>query len=85
MSAFELSNVGPSFTTQRGSNVEIESILFSQSASACSAAIKVSAVTGQNGRSALGFAWQEGVVETEIIKNIKTIVKEELERLVVSG
>ncbi|KAJ5693605.1 hypothetical protein N7536_004017 [Penicillium majusculum] len=39
-SAFELSNIGATSTLRGGTNFEIESMLFSQSSSACSAAIK---------------------------------------------
>jgi hypothetical protein len=85
MSAFELSNVGASSTLRGGSNFEIESMLFSQSSSACSAAIKVSAVTGRDGRLALGFTWQEGAIEAGMIKEVKRALKSEVERLVVSG
>jgi hypothetical protein len=85
MSAFELSNVGASSTLRGGSNFEIESMLFSQSSSACSAAIKVSAVTGRDGRLALGFTWQEGAIEASMIKEVKRALKSEVERLVVSG
>ncbi|KAF7592547.1 hypothetical protein BBP40_012771 [Aspergillus hancockii] len=44
-SAIELSNIGKLAPSRGKSDYEIEGMLFSQSASACSAAIKVSAVT----------------------------------------
>lgn len=84
-SAFELSNVGATSTLRGGSNFEIESMLFSQSSSACSAAIKVSAVTGRDGRLTLGFSWQEGVIDADIIERVKRAFKGEVERLAVLG
>ncbi|CAG8908817.1 unnamed protein product [Penicillium egyptiacum] len=85
MSAFELSNVGSSFTSRGSSNFELESMLFSQSSSACSAAIKVSAVTGPDGRLVLGFSWQEGAVEADMVEGVKRALKDEIKRLAVSG
>lgn len=63
LSAFELSDVGKLGPLKRQVDYRIGSLLFSQSASACSAAVKVSAVTGRDERLALGFSWQEGVVD----------------------
>jgi hypothetical protein len=85
MSAFELSNVGSSSASRRASNFEIQGMLFSQSSSACSAAIKVSAVTGRDGRLALGFTWQEGAVEADMIEGVKRALKGDIERLSVSA
>ncbi|CAG8161529.1 unnamed protein product [Penicillium olsonii] len=67
MAAFELSNVGMASPLRKESCFEVEDMLFSQSASACSAAIKISAVTGRDGQLALGLTWQEGVVDDELI------------------
>jgi NRPS condensation-like uncharacterized protein len=85
MSAFELSNVGKISSTPRNyPNFEIGGMLFSQSASACSAAIKISAVTGRDGRLVVGFTWQEGVVaDTEMIEGIKIALHEQVEKLAV--
>lgn len=84
MSGFELSNVGASSVSRGKRDFEIESILFSQSSSACSAAIKVSAVTGPDGRLALGFTWQEGIVEADMVEKLKGALKSEVERLAIS-
>ncbi|CAG8274887.1 unnamed protein product [Penicillium salamii] len=67
MAAFELSNIGVGSPLRKASCFEVEDMLFSQSSSACSAAIKISAVTGRDGQLALGFTWQEGVVDDELI------------------
>lgn len=84
MSAFELSNVGASSPLQGESCFGIESMLFSQSSSACSAAIKISAVTGRDGRLALGFTWQEGAVEDDMIDRVRQALKSQIEILGVS-
>jgi hypothetical protein len=85
MSTFELSNVGSSSASRRASNFEIQGMLFSQSSSACSAAIKVSAVTERDGRLALGFTWQEGAVEADMIEGVKRALQGEIGRLSVSA
>ncbi|KAJ5615000.1 hypothetical protein N7537_000114 [Penicillium hordei] len=84
-SAFELSNIGTTSTLRGGTNFKIESMLFSQSSSACSGAIKVSAVTGPDGRLALGFTWQEGVIEAGMIEKVQSALKGEIKRLAVSA
>lgn len=68
--AFDLSNIGTALTRKPGrghSQFKIESMLFSQSSSACSAAIKISVGTGPDGRLVFGFSWQEGIVDDAII------------------
>ncbi|KAM6518112.1 Alcohol acetyltransferase [Fusarium solani] len=70
--AWELSNVG-GFDDAPGLKVEdrqIQSVMFSQSASACSGAVKFSAASGRDGRLGLGFTWQEGVVGDEVVKEL---------------
>lgn len=70
--AWELSNVGgfddaPSLKSE---DRQIQSVMFSQSASACSGVVKVSAASGRDGRLGLGFTWQEGVVSDEVVKEL---------------
>ncbi|KAI8676476.1 hypothetical protein NCS56_00535300 [Fusarium sp. Ph1] len=70
--AWELSNVG-GFDDAPGLKIEdrqIQSVMFSQSASACSGAVKVSAASGRDGRLGLGFTWQEGIVGDEEVKKL---------------
>ncbi|UPK89792.1 hypothetical protein LCI18_000727 [Fusarium solani-melongenae] len=70
--AWELSNVG-GFDDAPGlklENQQIQSVMFSQSASACSGAVKVSAASGRDGRLGLGFTWQKGVVGDEVVKEL---------------
>lgn len=66
-SALELSNVGKLSPTGKPRDYEINTLLFSQCAGACSGAIKVSVATGRDKRLTLGFSWQEGVVEDDMI------------------
>lgn len=82
LSAFELSNVGKLGPLKRQGDYRIESLLFSQGASACSAAIKISAVTGRDERLALGFSWQEGVVDDDIMERLVARLREEVEKIV---
>lgn len=82
MAAFELSNVGVGSPLPNRACFGVESMLFSQSSSACSAAIKISAVTGRDGRLALGFTWQEGVVNDEMIEWLQKAFTSQVEELV---
>ena len=69
--AFELSNVGALSSPETAETTyQIEDVIFSQSASACSGAIKVSVVSGRTGNLSLGFSWQKGVVEDEMVKEV---------------
>ncbi|KAJ3519843.1 hypothetical protein NM208_g13962 [Fusarium decemcellulare] len=76
--AWELSNVGG---LGLASDVKLEdgliqSIMFSQSASTCSGAVKVSAASGRDGRLGLGFTWQDGIVDDELVHElIKNVVE----------
>jgi hypothetical protein len=83
MSAFELSKVGATSTPRRAGHFEIDSMLFIQSASAGSAALKVSAGTGRDGRLTMGFSWQEGVLMPDMMEQIKAASKVEIEILVI--
>lgn len=70
--AWELSNVGalPKSCTNDGRTARIESLLFSQSASACSAVLKVSVATGRDGRLGFCFSWQEGAADENVINGV---------------
>lgn len=71
----ELSNVGLfKGTTEGKGRWKVESMLFSQSASAVGGAIKVGTVMGRDGRLTLGIACQEGIVEDEF--SIEQFVEE---------
>jgi hypothetical protein len=69
--AFEMSNVGTvsSIATRKdhGTAYGMETVLFSQSASGCAGAIKISVATGRDGRLAVGFTWQLHVVENSTV------------------
>lgn len=68
--SMELSNVGKLAPLQSGKEYQIESLLFSQSAGALSPAIKISVVTGRDGRLTFGFSWQEGVVDDGLMEKV---------------
>ncbi|KAI1625348.1 alcohol acetyltransferase [Exophiala viscosa] len=78
--SLEMSNVGKLGPLQPGQGYQIESLLFSQSAGAMSAALKVSIVTGRDGRLSLAFTWQEGVIEDgfgeKVIEEFEKILNE---------
>jgi hypothetical protein len=66
----ELSNIGRLPSSKEPKGYEIQGLLFSQSAGACSAAIKASAATGRDGRMTIGFSWQDDVVEDKVIDGV---------------
>jgi hypothetical protein len=78
----ELSNIGRLPSTKEPKDYDIEGLLFSQSAGACSAAIKVSAATGRDGRMTLGFSWQDGVVEDQMVKSVISELEKVLQEIV---
>lgn len=65
--AFEVSNLGVFDVPKVDSGWEVSKIVFSRSAFASGSAIAVSVVSGSNGAMSLGFTWQEGVVEEEVV------------------
>ncbi|KAL0944954.1 uncharacterized protein CTRU02_202841 [Colletotrichum truncatum] len=77
--AWELSNVGVVSEAQSDGPIELERVLFSQSASACSGAVKVSVVTGRDKRPGFCFSWQEGIVQEDLAEEIVSSFRELLE------
>ena len=77
----DLSNVGKLAPSTATGEYQIESLLFSQSAGACSGAIKVNCVTGRDGRLTLGFSWQEGVIEKRMLQAVVSEFRAILERI----
>lgn len=74
--AFEVTNVGrfSPFTTKKTGDSprwQLGKVPLSRSSVVSGAAITVSVATGGNGSLAIGFSWQEGVVENEVIDNIR--------------
>lgn len=66
-SAFEVSNLGVFDAPKVDGGWKASKIVFSRSAFASGSAIAVSVVSGSNGAMSLGFTWQEGVVEEEVV------------------
>lgn len=88
-SSFDVSNLGvfqpnraeaeekTGATDQEHEVPRISRVVFSQSASVAGSALEVSAVTGADGCFVLGFSWQKGVVEEELMAAvIDTMTKE---------
>ncbi|KAK2808357.1 hypothetical protein FQN50_004742 [Emmonsiellopsis sp. PD_5] len=73
--SFEVSNIGIVKANDADSNTEVQApqigrMLFSQSASVTGPAISVSVITGGDGCLALAFAWQEGIVEADLMDHV---------------
>ena len=81
---FELSNVGFLQSEKSCHRYGIQSLLFSQSAGACSAAVKISAVTGRDGRMGVAFSWQEGVVADNTVNEVMQTLERLVEEMVQS-
>ncbi|KAK1139638.1 Alcohol acetyltransferase [Aspergillus melleus] len=81
---FELSNVGFLQSERSCHRYGIQSLLFSQSAGACSAAVKISAVTGRDGRMGVAFSWQEGVVADNTVNEVMQTLEKLVEEMVQS-
>jgi hypothetical protein len=80
--AFEVTNVGlfspadiPGVSLWKVGNV-----LLSRSAAVPGAAVTVSVVTGGDGIMALGFSWQEGVVEDGFMDRVRQGVRQYFEK-----
>lgn len=80
--AFEVTNVGlfSPATTPGASLWRVGNVLLSRSAAVPGAAVTVSVVTGGNGIMALGFSWQEGVVEDGFIDSVRQGVRKYFEK-----
>ncbi|KAF7165601.1 hypothetical protein CNMCM6106_001682 [Aspergillus hiratsukae] len=83
--AFEVTNVGlfsPATTSQTAEDArwQVGNVLLSRSSAVPGAAVTASVVTGGNGVMALGFSWQEGVVENGLIDNVRQGVRKYFEK-----
>lgn len=77
--SFEVSNIGvfrSSIESEDGPRVG--RMVFSQSANVCGAALAMSVVTGADGCLTLGFTWQSGVVDDDLVSAVIAAVKKEL-------
>lgn len=83
--AFEVTNVGqiPAPASPQGGDDhiwQVGKVLLSRSALVSGAAITVSVATGGNGSMAIGFSWQEGVLENDILDNVINGVNQYFEK-----
>ncbi|KAF4834858.1 SPBc2 prophage-derived aminoglycoside N(3')-acetyltransferase-like protein YokD [Colletotrichum tropicale] len=87
VAAWELSNVGVVGYAGKVTETEfrMERMLFSQSASATSGAVKVSVVTGRDGQLGFAFSWQEGIVEGRLAEEVVSTFRELLLALASEG
>lgn len=70
ISAFELSNVGRLLATEDLRLCRLDTLLFSQSAGATSAALKISLATGPDGALTIGISWQQGIVDEDVVAHL---------------
>ena len=83
-SSFSVSNLGG---MRRGGSEEEEKawkmgrIVFSRSAFVAGSAFSTGAVTGPDGCLVLGFEWQEGVVDKELVETVIEAAKSEMEAI----
>jgi hypothetical protein len=79
--SFEVSNIGKfkprEVVTAEGDGLEwkMGRVVFSQSAGTLHAAVCISVVTGADGGLTLGFAWQERVVQKDVIEGLIAAVE----------
>ncbi|EFQ99877.1 hypothetical protein MGYG_02889 [Nannizzia gypsea CBS 118893] len=79
--SFEVSNIGvfkADSDDQTETSPRIERMVFTQSANVFGCAISTSVITGADGCLVLGFSWQKGVVEDDLIDAFIASVKQTL-------
>ena len=79
--SFEVSNVGTwsSKETANPNEWPVGRMVFSQSAAVTGAAIELCVVSGRDGSMTLGYAWQEGVVESRLVEQIVEEMQNQIE------
>ncbi len=83
-SACEISNVGAihPLPVKTDDGCRITRLLFSQSASACSGAMKVSVISGRDQRLSIGYSWQSGIIEEQLANDVIEATTRLLETLI---
>ena len=81
--SFEISNIGSwsSDETTNRNGCGVGRMVFSQSASVTGAAIEVCVISGCDGCMTLGCAWQEGVVEFQLVEQVMGDIQKQVELL----
>ena len=79
-SSFDVSNIGGLAAGGRN-GWKMGRVLFSRSAFVAGSAFSTGLVTGPDGCLVLGFVWQEGVVERELMMDVIETARKEIERL----
>lgn len=86
--AFEVSNLGAFATTKEddgASKWSVGRMTFSRSSVVSGAAVTLSVVSGGDGALTIGFSWQQGVIEDELVERLVDGTKERMESLVLSA
>lgn len=83
--AFEVTNIGlfSSSTTPKTENAplwQVGKVLLSRSAVVSGAAVTVSVATGGNESMTVGFSWQEGVLEDDVVDKLRERVRKYFEK-----
>ncbi|KAG9253418.1 uncharacterized protein F5Z01DRAFT_138670 [Emericellopsis atlantica] len=79
--ALEVTNIGvfPSVSSENGEADggvwKVGKVLLSRSAVVSGAAVTISVATGGNGSMTVGFSWQDGVVESDLVKEVRERVR----------
>jgi hypothetical protein len=85
-SSYEISNLGlykaVTLSDDNAQSVSIGRMIFTQSAGVTASAVQISVLTGADGCMVLGFTWQEGVVDDDLIGRIVEGANAEILRLV---
>lgn len=83
--AFEVTNVGL-FSSSAGATAEnsllwqVGKVMLSRSALVSGAAVTISVATGGNGSMTVGFSWQEGVLEDDVLHKVNQELKKYFEK-----
>jgi hypothetical protein len=84
--AFEVTNVGlfsarASSETNKASIWQVGKVVLSRSSLVTGAAVTVSVATGGDGSMTIGYSWQEGVVDDDLVEKMKQLVGEYLREI----
>ncbi|PYI03573.1 hypothetical protein BO78DRAFT_451642 [Aspergillus sclerotiicarbonarius CBS 121057] len=83
--ALEVTNVGvfsraTTSITEKACVWHVTKVLLSRSCAITGAAVTVSVATDEDGTMALGFSWQEGVVESSFVDNVRQGMRDYMQR-----
>lgn len=79
-SSFDISNVGV-MRNNKKRKWQVGRAVFSRSAFASGCVLPIAVVTGADGCMVLGFTWQEGIVEEELVHCVIRSIEQEIEMI----